>query len=70
MQSEAEGSPEKCVYNRRNDPKELKISKLRRMIARATTRLAKKEEALYETKTAIEKLKDEQLKLKQKLEKC
>ena len=70
MQSESEGSPEQCVYNRRNDPKELKISKLRRMIARAMTRLAKKEEALYETKTAFEKLKDEQLKLNQKLEKC
>ena len=57
------------IDNRRNDPQELKIRKLRRMIARAMTRLAKKETALYETNTENVGLKEEKLKLQQKLEK-
>ena len=69
MQSEADDSPQKCVYNRENDPKELKISKLRRMIARAMTRLANKEEALYKSNKKGETMKKEILEMKEKVEK-
>ena len=69
MQSEPDDSPKKCVYNRENDPKELKISKLRRMIARAMTRLANKEEALYKANKKGELMKEENLKMQEKLEK-
>jgi len=46
MLSESEQSPEKCVYNRENDPQELKIRKLKRMVAKAMTRLAILEESI------------------------
>ena len=46
MLTDAENSPEKCVYNRQTDPKELKIIKLKRVVNVVMRKLASQEEEL------------------------
>merc|ERR1712127_450509 len=49
MISDAENSPEKCVYNRKIEEKDLKIIKLKRMVNVAMQKLASQEEELNKT---------------------